>query len=143
MSMSKTEQDQAAAWFKDAAERPDEWEVVPRPKSAPRPGRRLGAQITIRLEPDIAERLRKMAEERGVGYTSLARELLEQAAMADSPGEFLGASTLHVVPREGVWAVVREGARSVMFANPDRDVVMRWAQDIAAAERGTVDVHGA
>lgn len=141
MSMSKTEQEKAAAWFKDAANRPDEWEVVPRPKDAPRSGRRLGAQITVRLEPEIAERLREMADERGVGYTSLARELLEHAVMADAPAVFLAGSTLHVLPREGVWALMREGERSVMFANPDRDVVVQWARDIAAAERGTVNVH--
>jgi hypothetical protein len=141
MSMSKPEQQEAAAWFKDAADRPDEWEDVPRPKDVPRPGRKLGAQITIRLEPEIAERLREMADEHGVGYTSLARELLEHAVMSAAPADFVASSTLHVLPREGVWALVRQGERRVLFANPDRDAVVQWARDIAAAERGTVKVH--
>lgn len=141
MSMSKREQQEAAAWFKDAVNRPEEWDVVPRSHAVARPGRKLGAQITIRLEPEIAERLRKMADERDVGYTSLARELLEQAVLSAAPADFLVRSTLHVVAREGVWALVREGERSVLFANPDRDLVLQWAQDIAAAERGTVKVH--
>lgn len=141
MSMSKSEQQHTTAWFKDAANRPDEWKVVPRPKDASRPSRKLGAQITIRLEPDIAERLREMAAERGVGYTSLARDLLEQAVLNTAPAEFLAQSTLHVLAREGVWALMREGERSVVFAHSDRDVVLQWARDIAAAERGTVKTH--
>lgn len=141
MSMSKSEQRTAAAWFKDAGSRPDDWESVPRPKDPPRPGRKLGAQITIRLEPEVAERLREMADERGVGYTSLARELLEDAVVSAAPAEILVGSTLHVMARGGVWALVREGERSVVFANSDRDVVVQWARDIAAAERGAVKVN--
>jgi len=141
MNMSKSEQRTAAAWFKDAGSRPDDWESVPRPKDPPRPGRKLGAQITIRLEPEVAERLREMADERGVGYTSLARELLEDAVVSAAPAEILVASTLHVMARGGVWALVREGERSVVFANSDRDVVVQWALDMAAAERGAVKVH--
>jgi hypothetical protein len=141
MNMSKSEQRTAAAWFKDAGSRPDDWESVPRPKDPPRPGRKLGAQITIRLEPEVAERLREMADERGVGYTSLARELLEDAVVSAAPAEILVGSTLHVMARGGVWALVREGERSVVFANSDRDVVVQWARDIAAAERGAVKVH--
>lgn len=34
----------------------------------------LGAQVTIRLAPDQASRLRRIAELHGVGYTSLLRE---------------------------------------------------------------------
>jgi len=141
MNMSKSEQRTAAAWFKDAGSRPDDWESVPRPKDPPRPGRKLGAQITIRLEPEVAERLREMADERGVGYTSLARELLEDAVVSAAPAEILVGSTLHVMARGGVWALVREGERSVVFANSDRDVVVQWARDIAAAERGAVKVN--
>jgi len=141
MNMSKSEQRTAAAWFKDAGSRPDDWESVPRPKDPPRPGRKLGAQITIRLEPEVAERLREMADERGVGYTSLARELLEDAVVSAAPAEILVGSTLHVMACGGVWALVREGERSVVFANSDRDVVVQWARDIAAAERGAVKVN--
>lgn len=141
MNMSKSEQRTAAAWFKDAGSRPDDWESVPRPKDPPRPGRKLGAQITIRLEPEVAERLREMADERGVGYTSLARELLEDAVVSAAPAEILVASTLLVLARGGGWALVREGERSVVFANSDRDVVVQWARDIAAAERGAVKVN--
>lgn len=101
LNMSKSEQRTAAAWFKDAGSRPDDWESVPRPKDPPRPGRKLGAQITIRLEPEVAERLREMADERGVGYTSLARELLEDAVVSAAPAEILVGSTLHVMRAEG------------------------------------------
>jgi len=58
-----------------------------------------------------------------------------------APAEILVGSTLHVMARGGVWALVREGERSVVFANSDRDVVVQWARDIAAAERGAVKVH--
>jgi hypothetical protein len=143
MSMSKREQDEAAAWFRDAASRPEEWEVVPRPADAPPIGRKLGAQITVRLVPEVAERLRAMADDAGIGYTSLARQLLEQAVLGVTPPGHVASNRLHVERREGVWVLVREGERNVMYADHDRAVVERWARDIATAERGTFIVHAA
>lgn len=57
------------------ASNPDLWEEVGGPDIPPR---RLGASITIRLGPDLAERLRSIARRLGVGYTSLARQMLEE-----------------------------------------------------------------
>lgn len=43
----------------------------------------LGAQVTIRLAPDQASRLRRVAEREGVGYTSLLREWIGQRLEAE------------------------------------------------------------
>lgn len=143
MSMSKREQQEATDWFEEAARNPDQWEEVPRPPDAPAPRRKLGAQITIRLEPEVAERLREMAGERKIGYTSLARELLEDAILETTPDALLDGGVLHVVRREGLWALIREGERHVVYADADKTIVERWAHNIAIAERGRVNVHDA
>ncbi len=39
---------------------------------------RLGAQVTIRLEPELAQELRRIAERLGVRYTALVRQWLEE-----------------------------------------------------------------
>lgn len=43
----------------------------------------LGAQVTIRLAPDQASRLRRVAEREGVGYTRLLREWIGQRLEAE------------------------------------------------------------
>ncbi len=74
--MSKREEQELITRIEADKDDPDAWESDP---PTTRGGRRtLGAQITIRLEPKFAERLRALAELRGVGYTTLARQLLEE-----------------------------------------------------------------
>lgn len=75
--MSKREEQELMASIEADLGDPDAWEDDPAPART-RARRTLGAQITIRLEPKFAERLRAVAEARGVGYTTLVRELLEQ-----------------------------------------------------------------
>lgn len=80
--MSRREEDELIARIDADTADPDAWEDDPAP--ARTGGRRtLGAQITIRLEPKFAKRLRAIAEARGVGYTTLARELLEDQLTED------------------------------------------------------------
>gem|GEM_PF-6065542 len=64
---------------RDAAD-PEAWETdVPRGDK-----KRLGAQVTVRLDPDDAERLRRIAAAKRVGYTSLVRAwIIERLAIED------------------------------------------------------------
>lgn len=43
----------------------------------------LGAQVTIRLAPEDATRLRRIAEEAGTGYTALLRQWIEERLEAE------------------------------------------------------------
>lgn len=54
---------------------PSAWEEI-----TPRPAKpMLSAQVTIRLEPGLLEKLRREAERQGTGHTPLARRLLIDA----------------------------------------------------------------
>lgn len=64
---------------------PSTWEELPAlPEDAPPPSRRLGAVISVRLDPDLAHALAAEAERRSratgrtIGYTTLARELIAE-----------------------------------------------------------------
>ncbi len=73
----KDEEARLAAEFERDAENDELWEEVPSPTSdAPR--RTLGTQVTIRLAGRSAEQLREIANQRGVGYTSLLRAWIEE-----------------------------------------------------------------
>jgi len=48
------------------------WEDDPVPAAAEKA--RLGTQVSLRLDPDVAEILRRIARQKRVGYTSLIRE---------------------------------------------------------------------
>ena len=50
-----------------------------------RPRRPLGAQITVRLEPEIAELLRRQAKSEGIGYTALVRRFIIEALKKNEP----------------------------------------------------------
>ena len=69
--MRRDEQDRLAAEFEAEMDNPDLWEEVPAP--SPYKRRRLGAQVTIRLDADDAERLRQLASRYDCNYTSMIR----------------------------------------------------------------------
>jgi len=83
----KRETDEALAQaMEDDARDESLWEDDPAPATAEKS--RLGTQVSLRLEPDIAESLRRIARQKRVGYTSLIREwvverLREEAHAAD------------------------------------------------------------
>jgi hypothetical protein len=72
----------------DAAD-PDAWEDDPPPAGTPK--RVLGTSVTIRLEPELAEQLRRLAATQGVGYTSMIRGWIEDRLRgpASSPRFYL------------------------------------------------------
>jgi predicted DNA-binding ribbon-helix-helix protein len=45
---------------------------------------RLGTQVTIRLEPEMADRLREIASRRRCGYTTLLRGFLEERLLREA-----------------------------------------------------------
>ncbi len=73
--MNPTEEEAHIGRIEADASNPDLWEEIGGPDVPPR---RLGASITVRLDPDLADRLRTIARRLGVGYTSLARQMLEE-----------------------------------------------------------------
>lgn len=77
MSVDPEQESVLAAQIEDDFDDERAWVDDPAPV---RRGRQtLGAQISLRLDADLAEVLRSRADERGVGYTTLARQLLEDA----------------------------------------------------------------
>lgn len=73
--MNSTGEETHIAQIESDASDPDLWEEI---GGADVPPRTLGASITIRLDPTLAERLRAIARRLGIGYTSLARQMLEE-----------------------------------------------------------------
>ncbi|HEV8653507.1 MAG TPA: hypothetical protein VG276_29945 [Actinomycetes bacterium] len=74
--ISRDEEASLADEFEQEANNDEQWEEAPAPVQ---PGRRtLGTQVTIRLDPAMAEQLRQVARDRGVGYTSLLRTWIEE-----------------------------------------------------------------
>lgn len=73
VNMDREFEDQVAAEIEASDD--DAWVADPAPEVAQRP---LGAQITIRLSPEIASKMRALARARGVGYTSLVRAFVEE-----------------------------------------------------------------
>lgn len=62
---------------------PDTWEELPPSSSEERPAsKRLGAVVSVRLDPELAEALSREAERRSrvsgttIGHTTLARQLI-------------------------------------------------------------------
>lgn len=74
--ISSDEEDRLAAEFEQEADRDGSWEEAPAPVERGRSS--LGTQVTIRLDPGTAERLRQVAKGRNVGYTSLLRGWIEE-----------------------------------------------------------------
>lgn len=66
------------------ADDPDAWEELP--PAPPQPSKRFGSQISLRLAEESSERLVVAAAARGVGTTTLARELIEEGLRAIEQG---------------------------------------------------------
>lgn len=58
----------------------DMWEPLPEEETRRGP---LGTQVSIRLDAEDAVRLRRVADARGVGYTSLLREWIRERLYAE------------------------------------------------------------
>lgn len=74
--MNRSEHERLVAEVSEDASDDSAWEEDPSPAAVHQP--RLGAQVTIRLEPELAKALRRIAEEQGVRYTALVRQWLEE-----------------------------------------------------------------
>jgi hypothetical protein len=77
-AMARTSREEArlAAQFERDADDDRQWEEAPAPVERGRGT--LGTQVTIRLDPALAEQLRQMARDRDVAYTSLLRTWIEE-----------------------------------------------------------------
>jgi predicted DNA binding CopG/RHH family protein len=78
--VKRNEQDRLAAEFERDADNDELWEDDPAPVQRDRGT--LGAQVTIRLEPALAEQLRQIAGDRGVNYTALLRTWIKERLSA-------------------------------------------------------------
>jgi predicted DNA binding CopG/RHH family protein len=117
--VSREEEAQLAAEFEREADNDEQWEEVPAPVQRGRGT--LGTQVTIRLEPAIAEQLRQIAIDRGVNYTALLRSWIEERLSRESAlpepeqlqityaGEGIEANALHW-SGEGEVRLIRLGA---------------------------------
>lgn len=74
--ISRKEEARLVAEFEQDADDDEQWEDVPAPVQRGRGS--LGTQVTIRLEPAIAEQLRRIASDRGINYTALLRNWIEE-----------------------------------------------------------------
>lgn len=63
---------------------PDDWEELPPTSPEETPPKRLGAVVSVRLDPDLAAALSQEAERRSrvsgatIGHTTLARQLIAE-----------------------------------------------------------------
>lgn len=73
---------EAEADYESALGDDSQWEDDPAPVVLEK--RRLAAQVTIRLSPEVAEQLRSIAGAAGVGYTSLIRQWIEERATEET-----------------------------------------------------------
>lgn len=78
VDLNKNELAQAEADIEETFDDESQWEDDPAPTVPDK--NRLAAQVTIRLSPDVAEQLRRIAALEGVGYTSLIRRWVEERA---------------------------------------------------------------
>jgi hypothetical protein len=90
--MKRSDHERLLAEVSEDASDDSAWEDDPSPPAVEHQPR-LGAQVTIRLEPELAQKLRRLAEQRGVRYTTLVRQWLEErlreeAAMSRSGPDF-------------------------------------------------------
>lgn len=84
--MTPEEQQELVQHIERGDENPDDWEELPPIWSdEPPPSKRLGAVVSARLDPDLAEALSREAERRSrvsgitIGHTTLARQLIAGA----------------------------------------------------------------
>jgi hypothetical protein len=93
--MNRKEEQRLIAELEADASDPDAWEDDPAPASTKRV---LGAQVTIRLDPELAERARRIADAHRVGYTSLLRRWIEERVQVEEFG------TVQTFPVFRAWA---------------------------------------
>jgi hypothetical protein len=74
--ISREEEARLAAEFERDADDDEKWDEAPAPVQRGRGT--LGTQVTIRLEPAMAEHLRRIASDRGVNYTTLLRSWIAE-----------------------------------------------------------------
>jgi hypothetical protein len=79
--LSRDEEATLAAEFEQEADDDEQWEEAPTPVQRGRST--LGTQVTIRLDPVVAEQLREVARDHNVGYTSLLRRWIEERLNAE------------------------------------------------------------
>ena len=84
--------------------------------SLPAQKRTLGSQVTIRLEPELASRLREVARRERVGYTSLLRAWIEERVRAE---ESRGAVVILANARMPA-AVTYNGSNEAFQVSPGR-----------------------
>jgi hypothetical protein len=102
--ISKQEEAELAAEFEQDAGKAELWEELPAPG---RPGRRktLGTQVTIRLDRRSAEQLREIAQQQGVGYTSLLRSWVEERLNSEVTILRLSKPQITVAGESAAWDV--------------------------------------
>jgi len=74
--LSRKREAELAKEFESDANDDGQWEEAPAPVERSRGS--LGTQVTVRLDPVMAEQLREVARNRNVGYTSLLRAWIEE-----------------------------------------------------------------
>lgn len=82
--MSRKHEEKLAAQLDEDLDDDTAWEDDPAPEGARK--RRLGAQVTVRLDAAHAELLRRIAKRRGVGHTSLVRSWVEERLAKEASG---------------------------------------------------------
>jgi predicted DNA binding CopG/RHH family protein len=104
--LSRDEESKLAAEFEREAENEEHWEEVPPPTQA---GHRktLGTQVTIRLDEELAEQLRQIARQRGLGYTSLLRSWVEERLNAETSTVRASRPQITVAGDSGRWNLFR------------------------------------
>jgi hypothetical protein len=70
----------------------------------------LGVHVTIRLEPDMANRLREVARRHGCGYTSMIREWVEERLLRETSPLVPQPPDIHVAGEGGTEPVQVTGA---------------------------------
>lgn len=77
--MPKMTREEEEAFVRQAEADLDDPDAWGEPVQGAPPKQRLGSVISIRLDPDLHEALSREADRRGIGYTTLARELIAAA----------------------------------------------------------------
>ncbi|MDQ6721118.1 MAG: BrnA antitoxin family protein [Candidatus Dormibacteraeota bacterium] len=79
--MKRERDEKLAKSMEDDAADESLWQDDPAPATAEKS--RLGTQVSLRLDPDVAEILRRIASQKRVGYTSLIREWIVERLRAE------------------------------------------------------------
>lgn len=105
--VSGNEIEQATQEYEDAIQDPSAWDDDPAP-DASKEG--LSTQVTIRLDAELANQVRRLAREQEIGYTSLIREWVAERVEEESRRRYVlpmppqvtyGTAT---TPPQGEWS---------------------------------------